>query len=390
MPTESQLLSKSIQTPRPQRLCSLAPFQIDRESGIFSFEKDSQGRRTHHKTAYSAVYDLLKCQNENHCYEVIVSDHPCHLYFDVEYLFADHPDFDGDVLVARLINHIAAKLAHVFGKNEYELIHLDATTPKKFSRHLIFRSDSFCFRNNHCIHDFVLNEILSVDDPFIGIVDKGVYSKNRNFRCVWSTKYANGTQFPLKPIDGSHATPRQSNIDFFKRTLITFVGDDPQVLQYTTETSPVPVRVEGHPIKASDVEYTGIEDFALAAFAPNASIRNQKYSPECNTLCLVVCGSRFCRNVGREHKSNGVYIVCRLTAGVVVQKCFDPDCRGFESEAVPIPPGMLSRLRGHFAAEVCYTSQKPKQIDLDCARRNGFLHSDSDPDDTEEFDCIRR
>lgn len=38
------------------------------------------------------------------------------------------------------------------------------------------------------------------------------------------------------------------------------------------------------------------------------------------------------------HKSNGVYLVVDLQKNFWYQKCFDPDCRHFRSEAFPLPP----------------------------------------------------
>lgn len=45
-------------------------------------------------------------------------------------------------------------------------------------------------------------------------------------------------------------------------------------------------------------------------------------------------GSRYCHRVGREHKSNHVYFV--VTAAGVHQRCFDPACKGFKSDAQPL------------------------------------------------------
>ena len=62
--------------------------------------------------------------------------------------------------------------------------------------------------------------------------------------------------------------------------------------------------------------------------------------------CLVfqVEGSRYCRNIKREHKSNAVYLVVSLRDGTWVQKCFDPDCSLFRSEATLIPAATLATI----------------------------------------------
>jgi DNA-directed primase/polymerase protein len=51
----------------------------------------------------------------------------------------------------------------------------------------------------------------------------------------------------------------------------------------------------------------------------------------------LVAACRWCGNIGRQHKSNGIYIVVDLSAGLWWQKCFDPDCRAYRSETMPLP-----------------------------------------------------
>jgi hypothetical protein len=57
-----------------------------------------------------------------------------------------------------------------------------------------------------------------------------------------------------------------------------------------------------------------------------------------------IVDNRFCLNVGREHKSNGIYFVCHLAQGLYYQKCYDAaDCPNFRSPAFHIPPEVLPR-----------------------------------------------
>jgi hypothetical protein len=373
-----------------QRLKSVDTLEVDPEHGVFSFEKTETGKRTFVRANLSAAYEFLKFERTEfsqlhgnpHLYEVITVDNPCHLYFDVEFLFQEHPDWDGDGLVSGLISCVDAKLLEVFGQDEYELIHLDATSPNKFSRHLIFRSHLFCFKNNRHVQTFVEREILSSGAQFVSIIDRGVYSKNRNFRCIWATKRAKKVGFPLRPIDGTNPTPRESSFEYFKRTLITHVGENPHLIGYPEEQAVQwSSACSSGFLTVPDVSTTRIEEFAIAVFAPKAAIGTQRYSHEFNTLCLTVRGSRFCRNIGREHKSNGVYLVCRLQSGVIVQKCFDPDCRAFESAPVQIPLAILDELRRTLAdREDCATSLEPKKVPLS---KIDFLESDSDVDSIE-------
>jgi len=82
------------------------------------------------------------------------------------------------------------------------------------------------------------------------------------------------------------------------------------------------------------------------------------------TLVFSVTGSRYCANVGRAHRSNGVYIVAyiRLQAsppldtsaehripsqhltGVYKQRCHDIDCKGFSSSPVAMSAELMQRM----------------------------------------------
>lgn len=42
-------------------------------------------------------------------------------------------------------------------------------------------------------------------------------------------------------------------------------------------------------------------------------------------------GSYFCENVGCDHKSNHVCMIANFSCNQCYQKCWDPDCRSFQS-----------------------------------------------------------
>ena len=69
-----------------------------------------------------------------------------------------------------------------------------------------------------------------------------------------------------------------------------------------------------------------------------------------------VIRNRWCGNVGRAHKSNGIILEADLTFRCVTQRCWDPDCRGYRSEPVPLPPwctadAMVAAAAAEVAAE---------------------------------------
>ena len=56
-----------------------------------------------------------------------------------------------------------------------------------------------------------------------------------------------------------------------------------------------------------------------------------------SVLIFNLPGYRYCGNVGREHKSNGVFIVVDTSERVWYQKCYDPDCARYRSPANSLP-----------------------------------------------------
>jgi hypothetical protein len=55
-----------------------------------------------------------------------------------------------------------------------------------------------------------------------------------------------------------------------------------------------------------------------------------------------VAHNRYCANIGRQHKSNGIYLEADLGEGTLRQHCWDPDCRAqrYRSEPVRFPDGV--------------------------------------------------
>ena len=50
-----------------------------------------------------------------------------------------------------------------------------------------------------------------------------------------------------------------------------------------------------------------------------------------------IANNKFCGNVGRAHKSNGIMIDVDLSRGLAYQWCWDPDCRGYRSAPISVP-----------------------------------------------------
>jgi hypothetical protein len=156
-----------------------------------------------------------------------------------------------------------------------------------------------------------------------------------------------------------------STAEAFRKTLICDVGETPHLIGYPDFEKPAVQRVAKPPQVRRPEKVGAIDEFAVEKLAMGGWITRKKFNAEIDALNLIVEGTRFCRRIGREHRSNHSHISCRLNLGTMVQKCTDPDCRGFQSEAVEIPLELLEELRREYAPGQVFSSQKVKTFNVE-------------------------
>lgn len=178
-----------------------------------------------------------------HVYELVRTDTPVHLYFDLEYRrgVVELPDGTstclnagvvGDDLVAVLLAGVTRAMVDVYGIaiDRRDVVQLESSTPTKFSRHLLLRCpDGAMWRDaaaagafvRHVVATLVASDSTALAvaaapssaapapalDPAPApapapaatqcIVDLGVYTRNRAMRMYLSTKWGKST--PLLP-----------------------------------------------------------------------------------------------------------------------------------------------------------------------------------------------
>ena len=186
-----------------------------------------------------------------HWYEVIREGRPCHLYFDLEFARNSalnfNMDVDGDGLVDALLHHVGAILLRNWGLKldpQTQVYELDSCTAEKFSRHLIVRLPGHAFYNNLAIGHFVSQVLLAAgtelnilknpptSEERVPFVDTAVYTKNRHFRLVYSSK--GGKTAILQPTQryatGGQGIHKLSPARIFNDTLICNVDEDVKLL----------------------------------------------------------------------------------------------------------------------------------------------------------------
>lgn len=186
-------------------------------------------------------------------------------------------------------------------------------------------------------------------------VDLGVYTRNRNFRLYKSSKI--GKQVALEIAEDNRFFPEQSkNISeenqYFLSSLVSNVRFSDTLRILTCDTSQnEQKRVEyfnSTSTKAGNIEgfhcspYPEIDQFVLSLVNKNGikgGIRHWSYFFPEELLVYDICKYRWCRNIGRAHKSNNIMILVDLKNEVWYQKCHDPVCKAenFRSDCFPLP-----------------------------------------------------
>ncbi len=80
------------------------------------------------------------------------------------------------------------------------------------------------------------------------------------------------------------------------------------------------------------------DDYFYSYIIQGGFIRSALYFASSSRICYSIGGAyRYCANIGRHHKSNGVFFVVDLATRTMIQKCYDPDCKNFASIPISLP-----------------------------------------------------
>ncbi|KAI8614382.1 hypothetical protein BC830DRAFT_1127680 [Chytriomyces sp. MP71] len=357
---------------------------------VFSFEFDVQkpGLRKFLVTTLEGFWTKY-CSlpaHERSYYEVIREHAPCKLYFDLEYAVEFNPRSDSgrmmkvfkQVVMDALLAKFDIKPASV------DIVDLSSSSSTKFSRHLIFNIRNAFWKSNAHVGAFVQQflrtirtehrELRTIDSLtsqqqsrlddlsclFINtencsaiFVDEGVYSRNRNFRIVGSSKIGKGSHLLPHPSGSLDMYPNKSK--YFIATLVAAVNWSPHSRILTTFAPMAATTVPDKAIAASGKPpwssvqlsesslYPQIDAYIARWIDSNTQSRSRAHLKSVSSfshekmILYNVSGNRFCFNIGRDHKSNGVYYLLDLKKGVFLQRCHDPDCRHYSSPETELP-----------------------------------------------------
>jgi hypothetical protein len=256
------------------------------------------------------------------------------------------------------------------------VVELDSSSDKKFSRHVIVRMPGSAFLDNSQVGIFV-GEMVKLANtrrktlPYYNImfvqkggeeccfIDMGVYSRNRAFRLYLSSKAGKNVPLVVAP------RMKQEWDDFpeeklFMHSLVGRVPHGSRLISCSNENALhnddelAFVFKEGRSRMMTSNQrsehgpspYPALDTFIVqvckrhvtsAKSAESVGIRSWVLLDQGSVVLYNISGCRFCGNIGREHKSNGIFILVDLKHQVWYQKCYDPDCREYRSPGAPVP-----------------------------------------------------
>ncbi|KAL0479655.1 DNA-directed primase/polymerase [Acrasis kona] len=309
-----------------------------------------------------------------HFYEIIQEDRPCYLYFDIEADLKKNPKFDKENCVPTILKELKlflSKEEKIFDRpitfEPEDVLDLDSTKSEKYSRHLIIKlrtcsedktecafQDNFDHMNrfvkifiNHHLRPLrstdplidalfvsnldIIDESLHEDEEVIierntCVIDQGVYTRNRAFRCMLSKKLNSDVMLNVAVCN---KLPFVDQKDCFLKSLISNVHQDTIALSISKDN----VRAESpstkKPVRFSFSSFDAynpdevltqkdldlLKEFILTVIDNKGFVRSHQYNPSKQTIIYQIGGNRYCGNIGREHKSNHVMYLIDLQRG---------------------------------------------------------------------------
>jgi hypothetical protein len=242
--------------------------------------------------------------------------------------------------------------------------------------------------------------VLTKDGRKTCIVDCSVYTKNRSFRIYQSSKFGKSAtlkissdpafelmnQTLIKPCTGCLET-RQSH---YKRVLrLTYVvpyRSSPKACDTNQLSRNGVIAVDGakyivvegasphgsssveKPACVTRIQSRGCEpspfadiDVVVRGLACKGGVQGEirAWSWLQNWMVYQIDKNKWCDNVGRPHKSNGIMFNVDLVNGIAYQTCWDHDCKGYRSTGTALSSHVVSKSKEElellFAVYECST-----------------------------------
>ena len=321
---------------------------------LLSKEIDESGKRKFLLSTYEFFYkQYRKMQPDTRSwYEIIRQNTPCKLYFDIEYNKEINKSLNGNTTIIIfkqfLVKYIYETLQ--ISITMENIIDLDSSNDKKFSRHIIINLKDSLFNNNiqcgifvsslcnkifnmikenehHQLKELIVNKTDNKKGLFI---DQCVYNKNRCFRLPFSSKYKY-----IQQKKGIYLTPinkmKLNNMKYehFLQMLVCVPQNKKKKIisinKFTdTKLNDVQTRHAINYNVENKVNINGldnndnIKNWMMNIMLSNIMDVNRKieitlfktYYQYDNVILLYnIKNYRYCENISREHRRNNVYFI---------------------------------------------------------------------------------
>jgi hypothetical protein len=224
------------------------------------------------------------------------------------------------------------------------------------------------------------------------IVDLGVYTRNRAFRLFQSCKYGKTSYLKrhnnasLKGVNRHLEPSAEVKLGSHHRTLLyKHILRKTYVVPYNVFPVELPIDIKGtkrrvgsatkeghtylmcwdglegdghyHEVTSSavvnnpafvtstsrEISPFPLLDHAVRALVNRGGIQGEvrQWSWRNKKITYHIDKNKWCHNINRSHKSNGIMINVDLELGFAYQTCWDIDCKGFRSEGIPLSKDIL-------------------------------------------------
>lgn len=242
-------------------------------------------------------HHFYKNLKKRHIYEVLQTNVPTKIYldFDCKKVNLKNDFFDE---INNVISTIKREIKKLFNF-ECNEIRLNSTSEQKLSMHVIF---NFCFKNVEQIKHFVLK--FCDEAKFL---DKSIYTKNRSFRLIYSSKQGKNEKLLLENNDKD-----EYNSEIVMQTLLQNFKKN-KVFDF----------------KNNNQSETQISAFSYSSntnvFLPFGDLISVKENKDC---ILAIVKNVYCPFKQKVHKSNNTFFTKIKSNGFSFYKCSDSDCPG--------------------------------------------------------------
>jgi len=351
----------------------------EEQLGIFAEEFSKSGARHFYVHTYVgfALHYASLAPGTAHYHEVVQDGRPCWLYFDLDLPQSKvrKPHADPDSVLASFKEALGKFCQHELSMelDESAMVILDSSTPKKLSKHVIVRQPGLAFSSNRQLEWLVGRfvayakrrryEDKSCHEMFFdvpadaggsvassaSIIDTAVYTRNRCFRMLFSSKYGKTATFQLQ--NGGRIV-RQDD-DKALQVLWTLASFVPAgTFLFSSAKVPEGFRQRSDDNAKISHEWRHLAEWLMnewdrvreheEGFANHDPTKLDQVRERDSILYVSLNNNRYCRQKGRSHKSNRIYFKVDLPCGMYCQRCYDPECDHHQCCWHPLPQSLLS------------------------------------------------